>query len=82
MTDLLNIAKECGADIHYLNLGQQFHPISVGMTPAKLHATVEKVCGPLVEALEKCRAHHSEFIRRGIVNEALSSHEKLMGQDK
>lgn len=54
MTDLLNIAKECGALV--MPKGAEVQAVTlkhaaVVLTPEELHATVEKVCGPLVDAL-------------------------------
>jgi hypothetical protein len=50
MTDLINIAKECGA-IDMVDLVTREYT-GTKFTPDQLHATVEKVCGPLVEALQ------------------------------
>lgn len=51
MTDLLNIAKECGGEFSMLLLPSG-NTRYIELTEEQLHATVEKVCGPLVEALE------------------------------
>lgn len=48
MTDLLNIAKECGAKFFMVNYPNEY----VQIRDDQLHATVEKVCGPLDDALK------------------------------
>lgn len=100
MTDLLNIAKECGAkrwkkttnvwtgDYEHIN----------HLTDDQLHATVEKVCGPLVEALKHSRGALEIANMVGAINDtlwatktetlfdymdsAIDAHKQLMGQDK
>lgn len=83
MTDLLNIAKECGAVIARPDSDTS----EVVMSPAQLHATVEKVCGPIIEKAEAVIANLDEgdFIsttRLQELTDAIKDVKKLMGQDK
>jgi len=78
MTDLLNIAKECGA----LPLPVSRNEQQYIFTEAQLHATVEQVCAPLVEALNNYR--ESEMNGLGAVfntpaKEALEYYSALIG---
>lgn len=70
MTDLLNIAKECGAI-------KTFRGIT--FTDHELQATVEKVCGPLVEALELAKHIGDLLDASGTVDGAISNYKKVNG---
>lgn len=48
MTDLLNIAKECGARENVTGINDEV----LVMTPDQLQATVEQVCKPAILVLE------------------------------
>lgn len=79
MTDLLKIAKECGAVV--MPKGTQIQPVTlkhaaVVLTPEELHATVEKVCLKMIDALEQYNTGAGS-----IAFEALESYYSLMGKE-
>lgn len=94
MTDLLNIAKECGARENVTGINDAVLVI----TEAQLQATVEQVCKPLVDALTaavdcgmvpKSSAKEGGATKHSIqvhvadqIRDCIAGHRKLMGQDK
>lgn len=54
--ELIEIAKENGADIYLAQKGDDVYPCGVYLSTDQLRATIEQVCAPLVSSLTELKS--------------------------